>query len=84
MPIHNSYEATKVLLFDTYRGQLGRNIGILIAYIVINIAIAPLCIMFASYKFRQQAMAQAKARLENEAKIRAEYSESSDSSESKV
>lgn len=84
MPIHNSYEATKVLLFDTYRGQLGRNLGILVAYIVLNIALAPLCIMFASYKFRQQAMAQAEARLENEAKIRAEYSESSTSSESKV
>lgn len=36
MPIHNSYELTKVIFFDTYKGQMGRNIGILFAWIVIG------------------------------------------------
>ncbi|CAH6720185.1 nitrosoguanidine resistance protein Sng1p [[Candida] jaroonii] len=36
MPIHNSYELTKVVFFDTYKGQMGRNIGILVAWIVIS------------------------------------------------
>lgn len=34
IPIHNGYEATKTVFFDIYKGQLGRNIGILIAWIV--------------------------------------------------
>lgn len=36
MPIHNSYELTKVVFFDTYKGQMGRNIGILVAWIVLS------------------------------------------------
>lgn len=35
MPIHASYEITKVIIFDTYRGALGRNYGILVAWVVL-------------------------------------------------
>lgn len=34
-PMYNGYEATKVIFFDLYKGNLGRNIGILIAWIVV-------------------------------------------------
>lgn len=36
MPIHNSYELTKVIFFDTYKGQMGRNIGIIIVWVVLT------------------------------------------------
>lgn len=32
MPIHASYEITKVIFFNTYKGAMGRNYGILIAW----------------------------------------------------
>lgn len=32
LPIHASYEITKVIFFDTYKGAMGRNYGILIAW----------------------------------------------------
>lgn len=35
MPIHNAAEATKVILFDTYKGNLGRHIGILVVWVVL-------------------------------------------------
>lgn len=35
MPIHASYEITKVIFFNTYKGALGRNYGILVAWCVI-------------------------------------------------
>lgn len=40
MPMFNAYEALKVLFFNTWRGTLGRNYGILGAWIVVsNIAL---------------------------------------------
>ncbi|PVH17781.1 uncharacterized protein CXQ87_000677 [Candidozyma duobushaemuli] len=32
LPVHASYEITKVIFFDTYKGAMGRNYGILIAW----------------------------------------------------
>ncbi|ODV93340.1 hypothetical protein PACTADRAFT_51941 [Pachysolen tannophilus NRRL Y-2460] len=56
-PIHNSAEATKVVLFNTYRGQLGRNIGILIAWIVINNSLLPFTLKFFASRMRKKALA---------------------------
>lgn len=47
MPIHASYEITKVILFDTYRGALGRNYGILVAWVVL----ATVLLIFLSINF---------------------------------
>lgn len=39
MPIHASYEITKVVFFNTYKGAMGRNYGILVAWCVIASAL---------------------------------------------
>ncbi|CDK26962.1 unnamed protein product [Kuraishia capsulata CBS 1993] len=56
-PIHNSYEATKVIIFNTWKGELGRNIGILIAWIVIHTLVFPLCVMFFAWRAQKPGTA---------------------------
>ncbi|KAI5958319.1 hypothetical protein KGF57_002674 [Candida theae] len=46
MPIHNSYEAVKTVFFDVYKGQLGRNFGILVAWVVLLSVIFPFAVMY--------------------------------------
>lgn len=36
MPMYNIYEALKVVFFDTWKGHLGRNLGVLIIWIVVG------------------------------------------------
>lgn len=36
MPIHCSFEIIKVIFFDTYKGALGRNYGILVGWVVFS------------------------------------------------
>lgn len=36
VPMYNAYEALKVVFFNTWKGHLGRNIGILIVWIVVG------------------------------------------------
>lgn len=36
LPVHASYEITKVIFFDTYKGAMGRNYGILVAWDVFS------------------------------------------------
>lgn len=61
MPIHAAYEITKVILLNTYKGALGRNYGILIAWCVI----ATISMVLAFKKFGEvmgkRAMADRKA-----------------------
>ncbi|KAG7909123.1 hypothetical protein KL906_002617 [Ogataea polymorpha] len=54
MPIKNSYELMKVLLFDTYRGNLGRNFGILVAWIALNNILLPFCLFFFSWYMKRK------------------------------
>lgn len=49
MPIHASYEITKVIFFDTYKGAMGRNYGILVAWC----AIASVLLLVVYKKFGQ-------------------------------
>lgn len=69
LPIHNSYEITKVIFFNTYKGQLGRNYGILVAWVVIEtIALVPTVILFGKTMGKRAAQAkaaQAKAAQDN-------------------
>ncbi|RCK66469.1 Nitrosoguanidine resistance protein SNG1 [Candida viswanathii] len=36
MPMYNAYEALKVVFFNTWKGHLGRNIGVLVVWIVVD------------------------------------------------
>lgn len=57
MPIHAAYEITKVIFFDTYRGAMGRNYGILVAWVVIStIALIFLSITFGKTMGKRAAM----------------------------
>ncbi|ODV95335.1 hypothetical protein PACTADRAFT_50069 [Pachysolen tannophilus NRRL Y-2460] len=47
-PIHNSYEAAKVVFNNSYKGQFGRNIGILIAWIVVFNSIMPFVMIYVT------------------------------------
>lgn len=66
MPIHASYEVTKVIFFDTYKGAMGRNYGILVAWD----AFATLCLIF-SFKYFAQVMGKRAA--QQKAQIEADY-----------
>lgn len=65
MPVHSSYEISKVIFFDTYKGTLGRDFGILVAWLVIFLAISvPVCVWFTrtmGKKARAAAQAAAQA-----------------------
>ncbi|KAK6202902.1 uncharacterized protein RJT21DRAFT_118977 [Scheffersomyces amazonensis] len=55
LPIHNAYEATKVILFNTWRGQMGRNVGILIAWCAILTIAMPFVVKFFGKKMGEKA-----------------------------
>lgn len=61
MPIHNSFEATKTVFFDVYKGQVGRNIGILFAWIAILTPLLPLVIIKFNKVMMQRAQQAAAA-----------------------
>lgn len=61
LPIHNSYEITKVILFDTYKGNLGRNFGIIIAWVVIFTLILPFVLKLFLKTMAKKAQAAAQA-----------------------
>lgn len=47
LPVHNSYEATKVIFFNTTKKNLGLNYGVLIAWVVIGtICLVPVSALF--------------------------------------
>lgn len=60
MPVHNSFELTKVIFFNTYKGQMGRNIGILFAWIVFDTIAFCLLLKPFGKKMKQKAIAKAK------------------------
>ncbi|CAX42906.1 nitrosoguanidine resistance protein, putative [Candida dubliniensis CD36] len=61
LPIHNSYEATKTVFFGTYKGQLGRNFGILAAWFAVLSFIFPFVVYYfittTNRNFEQQVCA---------------------------
>ncbi|KAG7191450.1 uncharacterized protein KQ657_003125 [Scheffersomyces spartinae] len=59
MPLHNSYDITKVIFFNTYKGGLGRNYGILAAWVVLLSAAFPFVLkIFGNFMRKQMAAAQ--------------------------
>ncbi|ODV79080.1 uncharacterized protein CANTADRAFT_6259 [Suhomyces tanzawaensis NRRL Y-17324] len=59
LPIHNSYEASKVVFFNTYKGQLGRNFGILVAWVVCLSVALPFVIRLFNSTLAKRAKAAA-------------------------
>lgn len=60
MPIHASYEITKVIIFDTYKGALGRNYGILVAWVCIATVLLAVTSVFFGKKMAARAIAEKK------------------------
>ncbi|KAK9450051.1 uncharacterized protein V1518DRAFT_437644 [Limtongia smithiae] len=60
-PIKNVCDALKTVLFGT-RNTMGRNIGVIFAWIAVNTILFPLCVWFSGYNLqRKKAAAMAKA-----------------------
>ncbi|GME75538.1 unnamed protein product [Ambrosiozyma monospora] len=69
MPIKNAYEIMKIIFFDSYRGNLGRYFGILVAWVVLNMILHPLCLMFFSMQTKKKIQKEAQeAEAQREAK----------------
>lgn len=58
-PLHNSYELTKVVFFNTYKGEMGRNIGILFAWLAALSIAFPAVVGFFGITMKKRAMAAA-------------------------
>lgn len=56
MPIHSSYEISKVVFFNTYKGALGRNYGILVAWNVIVLILLPPAAIFYKKRMAKKAI----------------------------
>ncbi|KAK6455223.1 uncharacterized protein RJT20DRAFT_129959 [Scheffersomyces xylosifermentans] len=61
LPIHASYECTKVIFFDTYKGAFGRNVAILVIWIVILTALLPFVVIYFAKAMGKKAQAAAAA-----------------------
>lgn len=58
MPMYNAYEALKVVFFNTWKGHLGRNIGVLIIWIVVGNIILVFVTAWASRRAKRIAKEQ--------------------------
>jgi hypothetical protein len=67
MPMYNGHELLKVIFMDTYKGYMGRNIGILIAWIVLANILLPFNLR-ATKRYTKRAEERAKKALENQSK----------------
>lgn len=75
MPVHNSFELIKVVFFNTYKGEMGRHFGILIAWVVITNIASPFAMLFISKKRKQMAEKNAADAAEAAAKLAVEKTE---------
>ena len=58
MPLHNAFEIYCVIFFNTYKGQIGRNFGIIFAWVVILTLLTPLALInFAKQMAKKAAKA---------------------------
>lgn len=65
MPIHNAFELVKVVFCNTYKGQMGRNIGILFVWIVwTNIALPFVLLHVSKVRAKREKRAKEKAEAE--------------------
>ncbi len=73
LPIRNGYDLMSVVLMNTYKGDVGRCIGVLIAWIVLNNIFLPFSVIFYAYMGKKKVKKQAAAKrvLEQESKANA-------------
>lgn len=57
LPVFNSYQLMMVAFFDAYKGHMGRNIGILVAWIIITNSGMPFVMGWTAKKMAQKAAA---------------------------
>lgn len=57
MPVFNSYQLMQVAFFNSYKGHMGRNIGILCAWIVVTNAMMPFAMKWMASRLPQQPAA---------------------------
>ncbi|KAF6014884.1 hypothetical protein HII12_001302 [Brettanomyces bruxellensis] len=71
LPIRNGYDLMKVVLMNTYKGYVGRCVGVLIAWIVLNNILFPFALIFLPTCLKKKIKKQAAAKLamEEESKI---------------
>lgn len=55
MPVRNSYELMQVALFNSWKGNMGRNIGVLIAWIVVTNCLMPFVMKWMSKQMTKKA-----------------------------
>lgn len=61
MPIHNAVGIFRVIFMDTSRRHMGRNYGVLVAWIVLNTSLQPFVIRFVASVNKKRQMAAAAA-----------------------
>ncbi|KAK9463420.1 uncharacterized protein V1516DRAFT_20320 [Lipomyces oligophaga] len=61
LPIKNLADATRTIMFNT-RNSMGRNVGVIIAWIVLDHLAFPLTMRFFGLRMRKKAMAEAAAK----------------------
>ncbi|RCK65891.1 Nitrosoguanidine resistance protein SNG1 [Candida viswanathii] len=61
MPLHNAFEIYCVIFFNTYKGQFGRNIGIIFAWVVVLTALTPLTLIYFGKAMAKKAAKAAQA-----------------------
>lgn len=66
MPIKNAYELMKVVLFNTSHKDVGRCFGTLIAWIVANNLLLPICMAFFSWNMKKKITKQTQQELQNQ------------------
>lgn len=57
MPVFNSYQLMQVAFFDSYKGHMGRNIGILVAWIVLTNLAMPFAMKWMAKQMAKKAAA---------------------------
>ncbi|KAK6454352.1 uncharacterized protein RJT20DRAFT_219 [Scheffersomyces xylosifermentans] len=68
MPMYNAYEALKVVFFDTWKGNLGRNLGILVTWIVVMNVVLVFTVRWANKRTKRIADEAKEKKAEEERK----------------
>lgn len=55
MPVRNSYELMQVAMFNSWKGNMGRNIGVLVAWIVVTNCLMPFVMKWMSRQMTKKA-----------------------------
>lgn len=57
MPVVNSYELMQVAFFNSWKGKVGRNIGVLVAWIIVTNAMMPFAMKWMAVQMKKKQLA---------------------------